>query len=110
MIVVTDNPPAFKSVGFARFIASRPELTHVRTRRRPPHTNGVRERAFGSLKYEHSYRHEITDGDVLAVEAEHYRRIFNTVRPHEALDKRRPIDVYRAATPKFADPETEPES
>jgi hypothetical protein len=29
------------SHGFTRYIASRPELTHVRTRRRSPQTNGV---------------------------------------------------------------------
>jgi putative transposase len=108
--VVTDNGPAFKSVGFARFIASRPELEHVRTRRRSPHTNGVRERAFGSLKYEHLYRHDIDDVDVLAREAERYRQIFNTIRPHEALEMRRPIEAYLDAIPNFPDPQTEPDS
>jgi putative transposase len=63
--LVTDNGPAFKAIGFARFIDSRPELVHIRTRRKSPHTNGVRERAFGSLKYEHLYREEITDGVML---------------------------------------------
>lgn len=110
IVVVTDNGPAFKSVAFARFIASRPELSHVRTRRKSPHTNGVRERAFGSLKYEHLYRHDITDGDMLATETERYRQIFNTIRPHEALDMRRPIDVYLTATPNFPAPKTEPET
>jgi putative transposase len=108
--LVTDNGPAFKSVGFARFIDSRPELVHIRTRRKSPHTNGVRERAFGSLKYEHLYRLEITDGMMLADEAEHYRQIFNTIRPHEALEMRRPTDVYLSAIPNFETPETEPES
>lgn len=110
IVVVTDNAPAFKSTAFARFIASRPELSHVRTRRNSPHTNGVRERAFGSPKYEHLYRHDITDGDMLATETEHYRQIFNTIRPHEALDMRRPIDIYLNDTPSFPAPETEPET
>jgi putative transposase len=108
--LVTDNGPAFKAIGFARFIDSRPELVHIRTRRKSPHTNGVRERAFGSLKYEHLYREEITDGVMLADEAERYRQIFNTIRPHEALQMRRPTDVYLAAIPNFEDPEPEPES
>jgi transposase InsO family protein len=33
-----------------------PPLRHVRTRVRSPQTNGVVERFFGSLKYEHLYR------------------------------------------------------
>ena len=44
-------------------------LEHIRTRRKSPGQNGVRERAFGSLKYEHLHRHEITDGPTIAVEA-----------------------------------------
>ncbi|MGH3327221.1 MAG: hypothetical protein ACRDPT_05375, partial [Streptomycetales bacterium] len=49
--IVTDNGGAFKGTAFAAFIASRPEFLHIRTRRRSPGQNGVRERAFGSLKY-----------------------------------------------------------
>jgi putative transposase len=49
VIVVSDNGPCYKSHGFARYIASRPELTHVRTRRRSPQTNGVIERYGGEL-------------------------------------------------------------
>jgi len=54
--LVTDNGGAFKGAAFARFIASRPELLHIRTRAKSPGQNGVRERGFGSLKYEHLYR------------------------------------------------------
>ena len=49
------------------------------------------ERAFGSLKYEHFYRHEIDDGHQLGLEVEAYRQLFNTVRPHRTLDGRRPL-------------------
>ena len=55
-------------MGFARFVASRPELLHVRTRHRSPQTNGVVERFCGTLKYEHPYRATIGDGNALAVE------------------------------------------
>jgi len=41
------------------FITGRPELRHVRTRVRTPCQNGVRERAFQSLKYERLYRQQI---------------------------------------------------
>ena len=53
------------------FITSRPELRDVRTRVRPTRPKGVRERAFGSLKYESLYRNEIADAVELA-----YRRRF----------------------------------
>jgi transposase InsO family protein len=110
VVIVTDNGPAFRSAAFARFIASRPELTHVRTRHRSPGSNGVRERGFGTLKYEQLYRYDIADGIDLARHVEIQRQIFNTRRPHEALDWRFPRDTYLSATPNFPDPDTEPES
>jgi transposase InsO family protein len=84
-----------KGARFAAFVASRPELLHIRTRRRSPGQNGVRERAFGSLKYEHLYRLEIDNGQTLASEAERYRHVFNHIRPHEALGLRRPTEVHQ---------------
>ncbi|MEV0143898.1 MULTISPECIES: integrase core domain-containing protein [unclassified Nonomuraea] len=112
--VVTDNGPAFKSIAFARFFAAHPELKHVRTRKKSPHTNGVRERAFGSLKYERLYREEIPDGPTLALNAHAYRAEFNTQRPHEGIAMNRPIEVYLGqadpTTPNFSRPETLPPS
>ncbi len=113
--VVTDNGPCFKSVRFAAYIERRPELIHIRTRRKSPGQNGVRERAFGSLKYEHLYRLEIDDGHQLGQEIETYRQLFNQIRPHEALAMRRPLDVYLAAcndpqTTNSNEPETLPTS
>ena len=92
--LVTDNGAAFKSGRFAAFIAATGVLEHIRTRRKSPGQNGVRERAFGSLKYEHLHRLEIADGPSIAVEAETYRQVFNHVRPHEALGMDRPIRRY----------------
>ena len=111
--LVTDNGPCFKSVRFAAYIERRPELIHIRTRRKSPNQNGVRERAFGSLKYEHLYRLEIDDGHQLGQEVERYRAVFNKIRPHEALAMRRPIDVHLEAinddqTIKSIEPETLP--
>ena len=111
--LVSDNGPAFKATGFERYIASRPELIHIRTRRRSPQQNGVRERAFGSLKYEHLYRLEIPDGPTLAADVEAYRQIFNWIRPHEAIGMMRPMDLYLATptgapTPTQTEPETLP--
>src|SRR5262245_36433006 len=42
--LVTDNGGAFKGHAFAAFIASRTEFAHIRTRRKSPGQNGVRER------------------------------------------------------------------
>jgi putative transposase len=113
--VVTDNGPCFKAAKFAAFIEHRPELIHIRTRRKTPQQNGVRERAFGSLKYEHLYRMEIDDGQQLAVEAETYRDLFNQIRPHEGIDMRRPLELHLQAigdrqTIKSNEPETLPNS
>jgi transposase InsO family protein len=101
--LVTDNGPCFKSVRFAAYIERRPELIHIRTRRKSPNQNGVRERAFGSLKYEHLYRLEIDDGHTLGLEVETYRQLFNQVRPHEGIAMRRPLDVHLEA---ITDPQT----
>lgn len=93
--LVTDNGGPFRSFRFGALIAARPELRHVRTRVRSPGQNGVRERAFESLKYERLYREPIDDALDLVREAEAYRVEFNTVRPHEALSWHRPIDVHQ---------------
>ena len=110
---MTDNGGCFKSGRFARFIGEHPELIHIRTRAKSPGQNGVRERAFQSLKYEHLYRTEIDDGHQLGLEVEAYRQLFNTVRPHQTLAGRRPLDVHLQAcqtppTPKLTEPETLP--
>jgi putative transposase len=109
--VVTDNGPCFKSVRFAAYIERMPELIHIRTRRKSPGQNGVRERAFGSLTYEHLYRLEIDDGHTLAVEVETYRQLFNTIRPHEAIGMQRPLDVHlEGCTTRQILKSTEPET
>ena len=97
--VVSDNRPCFRGATFAEaFTGDDPLLRHVRTRVRSPQTNGVVERFFGTLKYEHLYRAIITDGDALAVEATLFRQTYNTQRPHQALADRTPRDAYLAPT------------
>jgi transposase InsO family protein len=102
VILVTDNGPCYKSSDFARFIASRPELRHVRTRHYAPQTNGVVERFNQSLKYERLYRHEISDGQALVEQIEDFRHEFNTIRPHETLDWARPADHYLKQPASYA--------
>ena len=109
--IVTDNGPAYKSSDFLHFIASRPELAHVRTRHHAPETNGVVERFNQSLKYEHLYRLEIADVIALADEAEAFRDLYNTVRPHESLGFGTPISAYLAhPASHLSDPESVQES
>jgi transposase InsO family protein len=96
LTIVTDNGPAFRSIEFGGFIRARPFLRHVRIRHHAPETNGIVERFFGSLKYEHLYRLEIRDVVELAAELAAYRDLYNAVRPHEALDFATPLSRYLA--------------
>lgn len=80
--VVSDNGAAFRAARFARYIAGTGgELAHVRTRHKASETNGVVERFFESLKYEHLYREEITTGFDLAVHTERFVDLYNRIRP-----------------------------
>jgi putative transposase len=95
--VVTDNGPWSRGVTFAdAFAGDDPLFRHVRTRVRGPQTNGVVERFFGTLKYEHLYRATIGDGNALAVDVNLFRHTYNTLRPHQALDERTPRAAYLA--------------
>jgi len=96
IFLVSDNGPCFKAAAFARFIDSRCELTHVRTRRRSPQTNGVIERYHGVIKIEALWRELPADGIEMTHMVDEFRHLFNTVRPHEALGGDRPITRYLA--------------
>ena len=105
--IVTDNGSCFKSGAFAAWVASKRHIVHIRTRKKAPWTNGVIERFFGAIKYEHLYRREIGDGLTLASEVDAYRTIYNTIRPHEAITMRRPLDRYQQAPePNHPDPKS----
>ncbi len=84
--VVSDNGSCFRGETYqSAFAGDEPLLRHVRTRVRSPQTNGVIERFFGTLKYEHLYRAPIDDGGALAMETARFRDIYNRIRPHQAL-------------------------
>jgi transposase InsO family protein len=59
-----------------------------------PVTDGVIERFFGTLKYEHLCRAPIDDGAALAMKTARFRDIYNRIRPHQALDDRTPRQAY----------------
>ncbi|KUH96584.1 hypothetical protein AU188_07975 [Mycobacterium sp. IS-3022] len=93
--IVSDNGPCYRGKDFRTlFTGHDPLLRHIRTRFKSPQTNGVIERFFESLKYEHLFRGYIGDGDALDMEAHRFRIIYNTVRPHQALDDRTPRQAY----------------
>ncbi|MFE9789641.1 integrase core domain-containing protein [Nocardia salmonicida] len=110
--LVTDNGGPFRSFRFEAFIATHPELAHVRTRVHSPGQNGSRERGFGSLKYERLFLEEIGSAIDLVERAEAYRIEYNTVRPHEAIAWNRPYDVHVGLAdpfvPNFPEPENLP--
>ena len=60
-------------------------------------SNGVIERFFGTLKYEHLYRATIGDGNALAVEVNLFRHACNTLRPRQARGERAPLAACLAA-------------
>ncbi len=95
--LVTDNGSCYRAHGFRRYTHSRPEFEQVRTRHRSPETNGVVERWFQSLKYEHLYLQEIDDGPALAEHVASFERIYNDERPHEAIGFALPRERYTAA-------------
>jgi putative transposase len=95
--LVSDNGPCYRGKTFqALFTDDDPLLRHVRTRIKSPQTNGVVERFFGTLKYEHLFRGYIGDGDALDMEAHRFRIIYNTIRPHQALNDQTPQQAYLA--------------
>jgi putative transposase len=71
--------PCFRGAIFADAFTGADPLRHVRTRVKSPSTNGVIERFFGTLKYEHLFRGPIDDGDALAVEVGRFRQTYNTI-------------------------------
>ena len=93
--LVSDHGPCFRGQTFqTAFQGDDPLLRHVRTRIKSPQTNGVVERFFGTLKYEHLYRGYIGDGDALDMETHRFRITYNTIRPHQALNDRTPYQAY----------------
>ena len=87
--LVADNCPCFRGTVLAdAFTGGDPLLRHVRTRVRSPQTNGVVERFFGTLKYEHLYPAIIGDGNALAVEVSCFRHTPCDPNGHSATGRR----------------------
>ena len=91
--LVTDNGGPFRAFRFGALLASMPELRQVRTRVRSPGQNGVRERAFQSLKYEPLYREPSTTLSAWSAMPTPTGRVKHHPTPHEALSWNRPLDA-----------------
>jgi len=112
LTIVTDDGGPFRSFRCEAFIATHPELRHVRPRVRSPGQNASRERGFGTLNYERLFPEETPDVLDLIAHAEDYRTDYNTLRPHEALSWNRPVEVHTGLAdppvPNFPEPELLP--
>ena len=104
--LVTDNGSCFTSARFGAWVAAKRHIAHIRTRRRAPWTNGMTERFFEAIKYEHLYRRDIASGPELADHTATYRTIYNTIRPHQAIAMTRPLQRHRQ-TPTTQPPDPE---
>jgi len=91
-------------------VQSRSHFTHVQTRVKSPHTNGVVERWFHTLKYDTGlgplYRHEIDTVLDLDDHVKTFITEYNQTRPHEAIGWSRPYDRY-LQTPNTKPPKPE---
>jgi putative transposase len=97
--VVSNNGSCFRGEIYqTAFAGDDPLLRHVRTRVRSPQSNGVIERFFGTLKYEHLYRARVGDGGGLAMETSRFCDIYARIRPHQSLGDRTPRDAYLGVT------------
>lgn len=100
MIVVIGNGSCHKAAAFERFIASRPELMHVRTRNKSPHTDGVVECCNRVLKYEDRFRRPPGRRPRPHAARRRHRDLHNQIRPHKHLAWARPLEAL------FAEPIT----
>lgn len=78
------------------FIATHPELRHVRPGIKSPGQNGSRERGFGTLQFQRLFLVDIPDALDLISQAEAYRVEYNTVRPQEHQGRRVPSALSTA--------------
>ena len=96
--LVTDNGPSFLARAFRRHIDG--DYTHIRIAYRTPTQLGLLERFHQTLKTEEVYWKLYTSPGEARQSLEAFRRRYNEVRPHWALeppeggDPITPVDVY----------------
>ncbi len=106
--ILVDNGPQFGGYhqGFTQFEKwlMNHDILPIHGRVRHPQTQGKIERLHRSMKdevLEHYTPSDIEDAErVLSA----WRELYNTVRPHEALKMRCPVEVYTPSTKEYVDP------
>jgi transposase InsO family protein len=73
-----------------------------------PQTQGKLERWHRTLKADLIQRRTYSDVDDFQKALDDYRIVYNTLRPHEALDMKPPIKAYTASSRTFSEKEPEP--
>lgn len=94
--IVSGNGPFYRASEFARYIASRPELRHVRTRRRAPGPPALSSSARSSTRTSTA---AIPDRPALHGHVSRFLDGDNRARPHEALAFALPSDSYTRPRP-----------
>ena len=92
--IVTDNGGPFRSFRLEAFIASHPEIAHVRTRVKSPARTGHVNAASAHWKYERLFIDEMDDAVMLAQHAKEYRIKYNQIRSQEAIAWNRSKEVH----------------
>lgn len=97
--ILTDNGPPWGTAGAELHTPLTVWLLDLgvavgHSRPRHPQTMGKDERFHRSLKAEVLARGEVTDLTACQAAFDAWREVYNTYRPHEALDMKTPIDRY----------------
>ena len=104
----TDNGPPFATTGLAGLSQlgvwwTKLGIHQERIRPGRPQQNARHERMHRSLKHEALDTIETTLGQQQRV-FDRWRSDFNELRPHEALDNRKPAQVYTPSTRRYREP------
>jgi putative transposase len=98
LLALSDNGPQMTSRSTKAFLAGARIATHF-GRPGTPNDQAWIESFFGHLKGEHPHLDKITDAGELALELDHRREFYNTVRLHEGLGYVTPDDEHHGRGP-----------
>ena len=108
LAVLVDNGGTFRgrgSIGFVMFERwlMEHDVLPIHGRVRHPQTQGKIERFHGSMEREVLKGRTFKDLDDVAQALSSWREVYNTIRPHEAINMRCPAEVYTKSTRPYDD-------